>query len=151
MTVVAGVDGSPISLDVARSAMAEARCRGTDLHLVHVTNFPLTYSEVAIVWGEVMDAERRSAWAQLEGVIGDAGTGVERVDLEGYPADALVDYADEVGADLLVVGTRGRGEFASLILGSTSQRAIHVATCDVLVVKPSEQLAQSVSELSEPS
>jgi nucleotide-binding universal stress UspA family protein len=41
-----------------------------------------------------------------------------------------------VNASVLVMGTRGRGEFASLILGSTSHRAIQLATCDVLIVKP---------------
>jgi nucleotide-binding universal stress UspA family protein len=66
----------------------------------------------------------------------EAGVAIERVDLEGYPPDTLVAYADEVGASLLVVGTRGRGELASLILGSTSHRAIHLSRCDVLVVKP---------------
>jgi nucleotide-binding universal stress UspA family protein len=67
----------------------------------------------------------------------EAGFSVSRVDLDGYPPDALVGYAEEVAASLLVVGTRGRGEIAALFLGSTSHRAIHLAKCDVLVVRPS--------------
>jgi nucleotide-binding universal stress UspA family protein len=69
-----------------------------------------------------------------------AGVPVERVDLDGYPPDTLVAYADDAAASLLVVGTRGRGELASLILGSTSHRALHLAKCDVLVVKPQEDI-----------
>jgi nucleotide-binding universal stress UspA family protein len=53
--------------------------------------------------------------------------------------EALVQYADGVAASLLVVGTRGRGDFASLILGSTSHRAIQLSKCDVLVVKAPKQ------------
>ncbi len=60
---------------------------------------------------------------------------MKRVDLNGYPADALVEYAGGVGADLIVVGSRGRGELAALLLGSTSHRILHLATCDVLVAK----------------
>jgi len=78
-------------------------------------------------------------WAAAAGELDVDDLEVERVDLEGYPPDVLVDYASQVDAELLVLGTRGRGEIASLILGSTSHRAIHLATCDVLVVKASTE------------
>lgn len=135
MTVVAGVDEAPISAEIVRRAMEQARWRGTDLHLVYVTHLPMVYTEVAINWDEVAEAQRTAVWAGLEQGIGDSDVDVERIDLEGYPPDALVTYANEVGASLLVVGTRGRGDFAALVLGSTSHRAIHLAECDVLVVK----------------
>jgi nucleotide-binding universal stress UspA family protein len=48
----------------------------------------------------------------------------------------LVDYTKNVTAKRLIIGTRGRGEVAALVLGSTSHRALHLARCDVLVVKP---------------
>jgi len=57
------------------------------------------------------------------------------VDLEGYPPDVIVEYAQEIGADLIVVGSRGRGDLASLVLGSTSHRVVNHAPCDVLVVR----------------
>jgi len=60
---------------------------------------------------------------------------VTRVELEGYPADTLVEYASSVGAGIIVVGSRGRGELASLVLGSTSHRVVNQATCDVLIAK----------------
>jgi nucleotide-binding universal stress UspA family protein len=135
MTVIAGVDDSPVSTDVVAKAIEQARWRDTDLHVVHVMHIPLVYTEVAIDWAEVAEVQRRAVWDGLEQVISSANVSLERVDLEGYPPDTLVDYANEHGADLMVVGTRGRGDLASLILGSTSHRAIHLADCDVLVVK----------------
>jgi nucleotide-binding universal stress UspA family protein len=136
MTVVAGVDESVASADVVARAVDEARWRNTDLHIVYVNHFPTTYTQIAIDWDEVMEAQRAAVWSGLAEVIGGSDVAIERVDLRGYPPDTLVDYASEMDASLLVVGTRGRGDLASLILGSTSHRAIHLAPCDVLVVKP---------------
>lgn len=139
MTVVAGVDDSPVSRKVVARAIEQARWRSTDVHLVHVAYAPMVYADVPVDWADVIEAQRASVWSQLEGLIEDAGSPVERVDLDGYPPDRLIDYTKEVDAELLVLGTRGRGDFASLILGSTSHRAIHLAGCDVLVVKSDEE------------
>ena len=135
MPVVAGIDDSPAAAQVVARAIDEARWRGTDLHLVHVTYLPVIYADVPIEWDEVVKAQNEAVWGGVERVLESADVPIERVNLNGYPPDVLVEYANEVEAALLVVGTRGRGEFASLILGSTSHRAIHLATCDVLVVK----------------
>jgi nucleotide-binding universal stress UspA family protein len=139
MPVVVGVDSSPHSVTVLQKAILEARRRSTDLHVVHVFNPPVVYLEVPIDLARVADAERAAVWGGLGSLIADSGVEVTRVDLDGYPPDTLVAYATDVDAAVLVVGTRGRGELASLILGSTSARAIHLAKCDVLVVKPSSE------------
>lgn len=139
MTVVAGVDDSPISQLVVDKAIDQARWRNTDLHVVHVSHYPMVYTEVAIDWDEIEEAQRKALWGALESTLTETDVTVERVDVKGYPPDTLVDYTKSVDASLLVVGTRGRGEFASLVMGSTSHRAIHLAPCDVLVVKPPEE------------
>ncbi|HEX6146111.1 MAG TPA: universal stress protein [Acidimicrobiia bacterium] len=136
MLVVAGVDSSDHAVKVLGRAIDEARRREAELHVVHVFNPPMIYMEVPIDMGEIAEGERRAVWSQLDPTLSQAGVPVTRVDLDGYPPDVLVAYATDVGASVLVVGTRGRGDFASLILGSTSHRAIQLATCDVLVVKP---------------
>jgi nucleotide-binding universal stress UspA family protein len=138
MTVVAGVDDSPVSKQVVAQAMEQARWRGTDLHLVHVAYAPILYTDAPIDWSEVMNAQRDAVWAQLEDDLAGSDVPIQKVDLDGYPPDMLVEYAKGADAELLVVGTRGRGELTSLILGSTSHRAIHLAESDVLVVKAAE-------------
>jgi len=135
--VVAGVDDSPVSMEVLEKAIEQASWREAELHVVHVARIPMTYTQLPIDITEVIEAERRTVWERLEPTMVGAGVTVRRVDLDGYPPDGLVDYASSEEAVLLVVGTRGRGEIASLILGSTSHRAIQLAECDVLVVKES--------------
>lgn len=138
MPIVAGVDDSPVSQKVVARAIEQAQTRGTNLHVVHVFHMPMVYTEAAVNWNEVAEMQKAAVWEGLEAVLEEPGVDVERVDLEGYPPDALVAYASDVDASLLVVGTRGRGGLASLVLGSTSHRAIQLAECDVLVVKASD-------------
>lgn len=138
MSVVAGIDESPTSRLVVERAIQEAQWRATDVHLVYVTYMQAFYTEVAIDWTEILEAQRAAVWSALQEAIDRADVDVSPVDLEGYPPDTLVEYASDVDASLLVVGTRGRGELASLILGSTSHRAIQLSACDVLVVKDAE-------------
>ena len=135
--VVAGVDDSPVSKEVVEKAIEQASWRQAELHVVHVVRIPMTYTQLPVDITEIIEAERSSVWGELEATMAGTGLPVRRVDLDGYPPDTLVAYASTEEAVLLVVGTRGRGEIASLILGSTSHRAIQLAECDVLVVKDS--------------
>lgn len=138
MPVVVGVDDSPVSRVVVQRGLEQASWRETDLHVVHVFHMLAVYTEAPIDWTEVAEAQRAAVWSDLEEALTASIVPVERVDLEGYPPDMLANYAAEVNAALLVLGTRGRGELASLLLGSTSHRAIHLSTCDVLVVRAGE-------------
>lgn len=135
MIIVAGVDGSEAAQHVVEAAAEQARWRNAELHLAHAAYVPVVYSDVPIDLTEFVESERQAVWNVVRPLADALEVPVELVDLDGYPPDALVGYVNEVGASLLVVGTRGRGEFASLILGSTAHRAIQLAGCDVLVAK----------------
>jgi nucleotide-binding universal stress UspA family protein len=62
-----------------------------------------------------------------------AGVRIEQKLLKGRSADTLIAAAE--GADMLVVGNRGRGGFRGLLLGSVSQQIAHHATCPVVIVR----------------
>ena len=136
MVVVVGVDESPLATEVLGRAIEEAAWRDAELHVVNVFHLPFTYVDIPVDFVAIAEGHRSAVWGPLERQISAAKVGISRVDLEGYPPDSLVAYANDLGASLLVVGTRGRGELGALILGSTSHRAIHLAACDVLIVKP---------------
>jgi nucleotide-binding universal stress UspA family protein len=73
----------------------------------------------------------------LEQVAKAAGRGdAERRVVVGVPAEALADLADDEDAELIVVGSRGRGSFRAAFLGSVSNSLVGVARCPVLVVPP---------------
>ena len=142
-SIVCGVDGSANSqaaLAVAGDLAARLRLRLIIANVVEPSQ--LSYVGAASLGG-VMPRRPLASIEQQE----EAGTRLlvdlsETLGLEqagqrvivGYPADRLADLADEEGAELIVVGSRGRGAFKAAFLGSVSTTLIGVARCPVLVV-----------------
>jgi len=135
MIVVVGVDESSLAKEVLGKAIEEAGWRRAELHVVNVFQLPFTYVEIPVDFVAVAEGHHSAVWGPLEGQLSESKVEIRRVELEGYPAEVLVSYANDIGASLLVVGTRGLGELGAMILGSTSHRAVHLAECDVLIVK----------------
>jgi nucleotide-binding universal stress UspA family protein len=139
--IVVGVDGSDSALAALRWALRQAKLTGSRVDVVTVWHFPAAYG-----WEPV------GADADFEGdahqILADALTAVEslrpgvavaRLVEEGPPAEVLLRVAKE--ADLLVVGSRGRGGLRSALIGSVSLHCIQHAHCPVLVLP--EQPAES--------
>lgn len=139
MIIVAGTDGSDHSMVALRRAVQFAEAWGAELHVMHVMHIPSSLlgalSQVPTDLASLEQAQRQMVWDAVAPVLEATAVDVHKVDVDGYPADAIVDYAKKVKSDLIVVGSRGRGEFAALVLGSTSHRIVHLSSCDVLVVK----------------
>jgi nucleotide-binding universal stress UspA family protein len=145
-TIVVGVDGSEPSHEALRWAVAEARLREAKVVAVHVWTFvpPTPIGEpgmIAIPAGDYtgqLEAERSAAEAELEAALAEAlatdePIEIERKLVEGDAPGQLV--AEAEGADLLVVGSRGRSGIASVLLGSVSRHVVSHAPCPVVVVK----------------
>ena len=138
--VLVGVDGSPESGAALKYAVAEANRRGARLRVVstyfpeysvHGRTQPLTAAEPAIE----DDVEARTRRMVDEALAGDAlPPPVEIVVAAGPAAGVLIDKSGEV--DVLVLGHRGRGGFASMLLGSVSLQCVLHARCPVIVVRP---------------
>jgi nucleotide-binding universal stress UspA family protein len=162
--IVVGVDASPCALHALTWAADEARLRLASLQVVHAYSgqslaAPLYFpsqealpasstagqlppgeerAETAQQQAEFQAAVRRQAEDLIERLLGEAGEAVEGVDVQRtvvedrHAAEALVDLSDD--AELLVVGSRGRGGFATLLLGSVSHAVVLHARCPVVVI-----------------
>ena len=137
--VVVGVDTSPTSEAALASAFDEASWRGAELVAVHAwiefdgeppaTIRSPTEWEVARQNAAETLAERLAGWQEKY-----PDVAVRRVVTHHLVVHALLAHAGD--AQLLVVGSRGHGGFAGLLLGSTSQTLIYHAPCPLLVVRP---------------
>jgi nucleotide-binding universal stress UspA family protein len=137
--VLTAVDLSDTSRAVVRAAAGEARRRGARLKVVHAMGFlELEARYIAqLATPPVADQSnaRDMACRALEEVASGLGLDVRCELLEGRPVPAVVRAADAIGAELVVVGTRGRTGFARMALGSVAERIVRHAPCSVLVVR----------------
>lgn len=124
--IVVGVDGSRYG-DMAASAAA---------HIAKKLNAPITV--VSVVYsqhGEARRDEADQAVKRAVELLNADGIQADGVVLEGRAAESLVEEASRRGADLIIVGTRGRTGLERVLVGSVSERVIGLAQCSVLVVK----------------
>jgi nucleotide-binding universal stress UspA family protein len=139
-TVVVGVDGSDPARAALEFAAAEAALRQARLRVVCAWEVP-----PAVYASGYAPGLDESAWDDLragaENVARQAAEIAQKLQpgiecdahaAAGQPAELLIDESRR--ADLVVVGNRGRGGFASLLLGSVSQQVVHHAACPVTVV-----------------
>jgi nucleotide-binding universal stress UspA family protein len=136
--IVVGIDGSAGSRAALRFAAEEAELRGAVLTVVSVWHVPAgvylqpTYVELDL--DVLQQAAREVAEQEIADVMGaERAKGVELLMRQGNPAQALLEASHE--AEMLVVGSRGHGGFAGLLLGSVSQQCAAHAGCPVVVVR----------------
>jgi nucleotide-binding universal stress UspA family protein len=144
-TIVVGLDHSREAKAALRFALDEANLRHAPLRIVHAWQYGSIgtagaesfYPVVGADLKEVRDAADAAFEATLREALPDTDSvRIERRLVEGRPAAVLVDESRD--ADLLVVGSRGHGGFADLLLGSVSQQVAHHAVCPVVIVRARE-------------
>jgi nucleotide-binding universal stress UspA family protein len=141
--IVVGTDGSDTATEAVRQAVELAQSVGATLELV---------SAYEPVPAQRLSSERRDApedvqWAinpkeDVEATLEDAaeiarGAGVEvkKFARRGDPADAILDVAEESGADLIIVGNKGMTGAKRFLLGSVPNKVSHHAPCSVLIIR----------------
>jgi nucleotide-binding universal stress UspA family protein len=141
--IVVGVDGSDSSKAALRWAIRQAKLTGGSVEAVTVWRFPSTYGWAPGPDGmpDLEGTAKRTLIMALAEVSGlEPGVPVRPVVTEGDTARALLHAAK--GADLLVVGSRGHGGFASTLLGSVSMHCVLHAPCPVLVFRYGTEIGE---------
>ena len=150
--IVVGVDGSKASQRALEWAARQASLEGAELEVVHAYEYETPWMAYASYEGMTREqveglraemeggkeAAHRHAQAMVDGQVADLPDDlrVQAVAVETRrPAEVLVERSSD--ADLLVVGSRGRGGFKGLMLGSVSQQCATHASCPVVIIRAS--------------
>ncbi|MHB1719186.1 MAG: universal stress protein [Acidimicrobiales bacterium] len=139
--IVVGVDGSSTSRQALAWAVEEAGYRHASLDAVAAWQVPVDFAmlpagegigDAAVQMETDVKAELADALSEVEG----SGLTITETVVEGPAAPVLIERSK--GAEMLVVGSRGRGGFVGLLLGSVSSQCVHHAHCPVVVVHGEE-------------
>lgn len=136
--IVAGVDGSPSSIEALKWALKQAELTDSTVEAVIAWHWPVMVGGYA--WAPVLEttdfagiAGKTLAAAVTSAIGADDRWRVTEIVKEGDAAQILIEQAE--GADLLVVGSRGHGGFTEALLGSVSQHCVHHARCPVVIIR----------------
>ena len=134
--ILVGYDGSAAGRKAFDSAFALAAKHGAELHVLTVCRTMDVGDDVeteAVI--EHSREYHRRLLAELKTSVATGGVKTHYEVAVGHPAEQIMYHADRHGADLIVVGDRGRSKFARLLLGSVSKQVVQYAGRAVLVVR----------------
>jgi nucleotide-binding universal stress UspA family protein len=138
--VLVGVDGSKASVGALHWAVAEAARRNAHLTVLNAYDCDRVAFPIGTTWFSDHDVLERASKALTEEMVAEAlavgnsrPSDIEVISSPRGAARALVELTE--GADLLVVGSRGRGSVRGVLLGSVSQQCVHHAHCPVVVTR----------------
>jgi nucleotide-binding universal stress UspA family protein len=139
-SIVVGTDGSPTAEEAVERTAELAQPLRARVHVVaaYEASTPVkvgggfkTDSALTISPGVTVEAVLERA----VGMLRVKGIEVETYARKGDPADAIIDVAEEVGADLVIVGSKGMRGTKRFLLGSVPNKVSHYSPCDVMIVR----------------
>ncbi len=138
--IVVGTDGSDTAQRAVDEAVRLAGALGAELHVVSAFE-PLRGAKIAgapegaaKVWQPLPDSQVESTLSQAAARVRMKNIEVTTHALEKDPADALLEVAEKVGADMIVVGNKGMHSASRFVLGNVPNKVSHRARCNVLIV-----------------
>lgn len=147
--ILVPLDGSQFAEGALPHAQMLAECGGGEVELLRVAVHPSSYVYVSdpAALADLYDSDRAHCEDYLNKVAGrvrDASRiKVTTAVLEGIVADAVLDYAEDTGADLIVMSTHGRSGMERWLLGSVAEKVVRGAKMPVLLVRPEAQPAKA--------
>jgi len=144
--ILAPTDFSDSATNAVCAAAGLARQYKAELHLLHIIAAQVYYAEMPEMMlppiEGLSEQLRTSGKEKLETLASDMGKNLHpRIHVEesaARPADAITETAANIKADLIVIGSHGRTGLMHILIGSTAERVVREASCDVLVIKPAD-------------
>lgn len=148
-TFLVPVDFSAVTDHVVDTAVSLARSLDGKVILAHVIQPPLAISEYGLPVEAlqpdniiIIEQTATSCLAELEERVAKEGVSVSTVLLHGAPVATLLEEADKVQADYIVMGSHGHGKFYDLLVGSTASGLLKRAKCALVILPPAAKPAQ---------
>jgi len=144
-TLLVPTDFSPHSEKAVALAIELAKLSGAKIHLLHCYQVNVGgVSPYGVTVPEEFNRQIREAAARsieaLEQQVAASGVPVEAHITPSYPSEAVSELADEIHADLVIMGTRGATGLKHILLGSVAERTLRTAPCPVLTVKDTDRI-----------
>lgn len=141
--ILLATDGSKDSRLALKAAAVLSARSGAELHLVHAYSYPHDFGYPGVLTEDYLSAREEEAREVIQEErieIEELGSKVTQTHIdEGPPVEVILDLADDLEADLIVLGSRGRGAIQRLVLGSVSEGVVHHANQPVLVMRGTQE------------
>jgi len=112
---------------------------GSNVTAIHVMEqIPITHIESEKLLNELLTAYKKESQAILSKcseIARQKGLNIKTILLQGNPASIILDFSKNEKFDLVIMGSRGRGVFKELILGSLSNKILHHSPCAVMIIR----------------
>lgn len=139
MKILAALDQSNYATLVLKKAVEIAEKEGAELTALTISNAPFTNLYLGELSGEFLAKIRKSLEDSVQRIKEQAKAAKAAVNVvvqeSPSPADAIVEYAEKNGIDLIVIGNKGAGAVERFLIGSVSSKVVSHAPCSVMVVK----------------
>jgi len=135
--ILVPTDGSEYSFYAAKHAVYLAKECGAKLYALNVVNAPLAF-HAGIHYAESkaeMEKAGEEAVHKIKSLCGENGVECEGMIVEGQPTEAIVEVADKIEADCIVIGSIGMSALERVLIGSVSDGVLKHAKCPVLMVR----------------
>jgi nucleotide-binding universal stress UspA family protein len=135
--ILVPIDGSEYSFYAADHAVYLAKECGAKLYVLNVVNVPLAF-HAGIHYAESkaeMEKSGEDAVRKVKALCDEHGVECEGMIVEGQPTEAIVDVADKIMADCIVIGSIGMSALERALIGSVSDGVLKQAKCPVLMVR----------------
>jgi nucleotide-binding universal stress UspA family protein len=139
-TVLAPIDFSPVSRQVIDEAITIARGIDARLVLLHVVQLPAVLGtgvdekDLPVAFRLQVESDAVKNLGSLQRQLRDEGVTAHAVHQVGVPGEQILEQADRLDADYIVIGSHGHGAFYDLIVGSTTSRVVTRAKCPVMII-----------------